>query len=76
VFILVNNAGILRLATFDRVTEADVDANFLTNFKRVFFLTKKLGTKRGYSVAAEALSFSSCLRSRRPRRSSRGGSFA
>jgi NAD(P)-dependent dehydrogenase (short-subunit alcohol dehydrogenase family) len=40
--ILVNNAGILRLAPFDRVTEAELDANYLTNFKSVFFLTQKL----------------------------------
>lgn len=39
---LINNAGTLRLGTFDRVTEADVDANFLTNYKSVFFLTQKL----------------------------------
>ena len=40
--ILVNSAGILRLATFDRVTEVDLDANFLTNYKSVFFLVQKL----------------------------------
>ena len=40
--ILVNSAGILRLATFDRVTEAELDANFLTNYKSVFFLVQKL----------------------------------
>jgi NAD(P)-dependent dehydrogenase (short-subunit alcohol dehydrogenase family) len=40
--LLINNAGILRLATFDRVTEDDLDANFLTNYKSVFFLTQKL----------------------------------
>jgi NAD(P)-dependent dehydrogenase (short-subunit alcohol dehydrogenase family) len=40
--ILVNNAGILRLAPFDRVTEAELDANYLTNYKSVFFLTQKL----------------------------------
>lgn len=40
--ILVNNAGTMRMATFDRVTEEDLDANFLTNYKSVFFLTQKL----------------------------------
>jgi NAD(P)-dependent dehydrogenase (short-subunit alcohol dehydrogenase family) len=40
--ILVNNAGTMRLATFDRVTEADLDANFQTNYKSVFFLTQAL----------------------------------
>jgi NAD(P)-dependent dehydrogenase (short-subunit alcohol dehydrogenase family) len=40
--ILVNNAGILRLATFDKVTEDDFDEIILTNYKSVFFLTQKL----------------------------------
>ena len=40
--VLVNNAGILRLATFDKVTEEDLDANYLTNYKSVFFLTQRL----------------------------------
>ncbi len=40
--ILINNAGVLRLATFDKVTEDDLDANFMTNYKSVFFLTQKL----------------------------------
>lgn len=40
--VLVNNAGIMRLATFEKVTEADVDENYLTNFKSVFFLVQKL----------------------------------
>jgi NAD(P)-dependent dehydrogenase (short-subunit alcohol dehydrogenase family) len=40
--ILVNNAGTLRLGTFDQITEADLDANLLTNYKSVFFLTQKL----------------------------------
>lgn len=40
--LLINNAGTMRLGTFDKVTEADVDANFLTNYKSVFFLTQKL----------------------------------
>ena len=39
---LVNNAGTLRIATFDRVTEDDLDTIFLTNYKSVFFLTQKL----------------------------------
>jgi NAD(P)-dependent dehydrogenase (short-subunit alcohol dehydrogenase family) len=40
--ILINNAGILRLAPFDQVTEDDLDANFATNYKSVFFLTQAL----------------------------------
>ncbi|MCU0634666.1 MAG: SDR family oxidoreductase [Gemmatimonadaceae bacterium] len=40
--ILVNNAGILRLVPFDRATEDDLDANFLTNYKSVFFLVQRL----------------------------------
>lgn len=40
--ILVNNAGVMRLATFDKVTEADIDVNFETNYKAVFFLTQQL----------------------------------
>ncbi len=42
--LLINNAGVMRLATFDNVTEADVDANFETNYKAVFFLTQQLAT--------------------------------
>ncbi len=42
--ILINNAGILRLATFDQVTEDDLDHNFLTNYKSLFFLTQKLAS--------------------------------
>jgi NAD(P)-dependent dehydrogenase (short-subunit alcohol dehydrogenase family) len=40
--ILVNNAGTLRLGTFDAVTEADVEHNYLTNYKSLFFLTQRL----------------------------------
>jgi NAD(P)-dependent dehydrogenase (short-subunit alcohol dehydrogenase family) len=40
--ILINNAGTLRIATFDRVTEDDLDAVFSTNYKSVFFLTQHL----------------------------------
>lgn len=39
---LVNNAGTLRIATFDRVTEDDLDTVFNTNYKSVFFLTQHL----------------------------------
>ncbi len=40
--ILINNAGTLRIATFDRVTENDLDTVFSTNYKSVFFLTQHL----------------------------------
>jgi NAD(P)-dependent dehydrogenase (short-subunit alcohol dehydrogenase family) len=40
--ILINNAGTLRIATFDRVTEDDLDTVFSTNYKSVFFLTQHL----------------------------------
>ena len=40
--ILVNNAGTLKLSTFDKVTEADLDAIYQTNYKSVFFLTQQL----------------------------------
>jgi NAD(P)-dependent dehydrogenase (short-subunit alcohol dehydrogenase family) len=40
--ILINNAGTLRIATFDRVTEDDLDTVFNTNYKSVFFLTQHL----------------------------------
>lgn len=40
--VLVNNAGTMRLATFDQVTEADLDANYQLNFKSVFLLTQAL----------------------------------
>ncbi len=40
--IVVQNAGVLRLAPFDEVREDDLDANFLTNYKSVFFLTQRL----------------------------------
>jgi NAD(P)-dependent dehydrogenase (short-subunit alcohol dehydrogenase family) len=38
----INNAGTLRIATFDKVTEDDLDTIFSTNYKSVFFLTQKL----------------------------------
>jgi NAD(P)-dependent dehydrogenase (short-subunit alcohol dehydrogenase family) len=40
--ILINNAGTLRIATFEQVTEDDLDAVFNTNYKSVFFLTQQL----------------------------------
>jgi NAD(P)-dependent dehydrogenase (short-subunit alcohol dehydrogenase family) len=40
--ILINNAGTLRLGTFDRISEADLDAIYNTNYKSVFFLTQAL----------------------------------
>ncbi|MCB9453042.1 MAG: SDR family oxidoreductase [Anaerolineaceae bacterium] len=40
--ILVNNAGILTRKTFSYVGEADLDAQYNTNFKSVFFLTQAL----------------------------------
>jgi NAD(P)-dependent dehydrogenase (short-subunit alcohol dehydrogenase family) len=40
--ILINNAGTLRIATFDKVTEDDLDTVFNTNYKSVFFLTQHL----------------------------------
>jgi len=40
--ILINNAGILRIATLDRITEEDLDANYNINFKSVLFLTQNL----------------------------------
>jgi NAD(P)-dependent dehydrogenase (short-subunit alcohol dehydrogenase family) len=42
--ILINNAGTLRIATFDRVTEDDLDTVFNTNYKSVFFLTQHLSS--------------------------------
>jgi NAD(P)-dependent dehydrogenase (short-subunit alcohol dehydrogenase family) len=42
--ILINNAGTLRIATFDRVTEDDLNVIFETNYKSVFFLTQKLAS--------------------------------
>lgn len=42
--ILINNAGTLRIATFDKVTEDDLDAVFNTNYKSVFFLTQHLAS--------------------------------
>jgi NAD(P)-dependent dehydrogenase (short-subunit alcohol dehydrogenase family) len=40
--ILINNAGTLRLGTFDTITEADLDAIYQTNYKSIFFLTQHL----------------------------------
>ena len=39
---LVNNGGISHHNAFDKITEAEVDALYNTNFKGVFFLTQKL----------------------------------
>ena len=40
--ILINNAGTLRLRTFDRVEEADLDAIYAVNYKAPFLLTQTL----------------------------------
>lgn len=40
--ILVHNAGILRLATFNAVTEEDLDAIYQVNYKSIFFLSQRL----------------------------------
>ena len=40
--ILINNAGTLRIAPFDKVTEADLDTIYGTNYKSIFFLTQEL----------------------------------
>jgi len=40
--ILINNAGTLRIGTFDRITEEDLDAIYQTNYKSIFFLTQHL----------------------------------
>jgi NAD(P)-dependent dehydrogenase (short-subunit alcohol dehydrogenase family) len=40
--ILINNAGTLRIGTFDKITEADLDAIYQTNYKSIFFLTQHL----------------------------------
>jgi NAD(P)-dependent dehydrogenase (short-subunit alcohol dehydrogenase family) len=40
--ILINNAGTLRMGTFDRITEEDLDAIYQTNYKSIFFLTQQL----------------------------------
>lgn len=39
---LVNNAGQLRLGTFDGITEDDLDAIYRVNYKTPFFLTQQL----------------------------------
>jgi NAD(P)-dependent dehydrogenase (short-subunit alcohol dehydrogenase family) len=41
--ILINNAGALRLGSFEEITEADIDHIYQTNYKSVFFLTQQLG---------------------------------
>lgn len=40
--ILINNAGTLRIGTFDRITEEDLDVIYQTNYKSIFFLTQHL----------------------------------
>jgi NAD(P)-dependent dehydrogenase (short-subunit alcohol dehydrogenase family) len=40
--ILINNAGTLRLGTFDKITEQDLDLIYNTNYKSIFFLTQHL----------------------------------
>jgi NAD(P)-dependent dehydrogenase (short-subunit alcohol dehydrogenase family) len=40
--ILINNAGTLRISSFDQVSEEDLEAVFNTNYKSVFFLTQQL----------------------------------
>lgn len=40
--ILINNAGTLRIAPFDKVTEVDLDAIYGTNYKSIFSLTQEL----------------------------------
>ena len=40
--VLVNNAGIQGLGSFDTVTEDDLDTVYQTNYKSLFFLTQRL----------------------------------
>lgn len=40
--VLVNNAGALRLGTFETITEDDLDAMYRTNYKSPYFLTQRL----------------------------------
>jgi NAD(P)-dependent dehydrogenase (short-subunit alcohol dehydrogenase family) len=40
--ILINNAGTLKIVPFDKVTEADLDTIYGTNYKSIFFLTQEL----------------------------------
>jgi len=40
--ILINNAGALRLGSFEEITEADIDHIYQTNYKSVFFLVQAL----------------------------------
>jgi NAD(P)-dependent dehydrogenase (short-subunit alcohol dehydrogenase family) len=39
---LINNAGTMRIANFDQVTEDDFDTVMNTNYKSVFFLTQQV----------------------------------
>jgi NAD(P)-dependent dehydrogenase (short-subunit alcohol dehydrogenase family) len=39
---LINSAGTLRLGTFEKISEDDLDAIYQTNYKSLFFLTQKL----------------------------------
>ncbi len=40
--ILINNAGTLRLGTFDKITESDLDTIYNVNYKSIFFLVQRL----------------------------------
>lgn len=40
--ILINNAGILKLGTFDKITPKELDAIYNVNYKGPFFITQKL----------------------------------
>ncbi|MEL6405711.1 MAG: SDR family oxidoreductase [Chloroflexota bacterium] len=40
--ILINNAGTLRLGTFDNITEDDLDTIYNVNYKSIFFLVQNL----------------------------------
>ena len=40
--ILINNAGTLKIGTFDKIRESDLDAIYSTNYKSIFFLTQQL----------------------------------
>ncbi len=40
--VLVNNAGALRLGTFETTTEDDLDTMYRTNYKSPYFLTQRL----------------------------------
>lgn len=43
--ILINNAGQLKLGSFDDTTEEDLDSTYRVNFKSPYFLTQRLGKK-------------------------------